>query len=533
PIPDAEIWTCRGHIERLARGVARTDRDGRFRIAVAPDSIIGARAAGYASVGVSVGGPSAPPMLEVVLAMTEPGARLVGTVLDERGEPVPDATIQIGHPGDTRVVPGASTPRVIARPFRCVADALGRFVCDGLVAGDAVVMARGPGSGTSVQAVMLSPASETAVTVRLSRAASVAGRVHRADGTPVRGASVTCGTADNLSACATATDADGRFVLAGLTPGSNRIVVTDHAGGFAFQQVDCAPGEQLAWDPEFRADALLLQGRVLNRTGQPFARGWVAHLTRVAATVHRLDEAGRFAVPVHERVAALPSTLEVFDHDPRDRTGDIDGVPLAWAAGLVTGTRDIELRLPDAAPRSVSMTGRIVGFDGATGDAGAWLGVQVGERWFRQRLDPLGADGRFHAGPLPAGDYYLTVRGGGNWRFGAFPVTAGEHRDLGVMTLQAGAGGAAVQRVVHLACAWPGAPASSEDVFLEFRDDQGVLIATKHIPPGPDGLSDSYALLPDGAYRAEATTRSGLAATAVFEVAEGLPRRAVLFALVP
>ncbi len=534
PIEGAEVWVCRAHIEKFSRGVTHTGRDGRFRAAVAPDAMIGARASGRASVGVSVGGFSAPPVLEVVLTLAEPGSRVAGTVLDERGQPVPGATIQIGHPGDTRVLPGATSPQVVARPVRCVADAGGRFACDGLVPGEVVVMARAPGFGASAQAATLSPASETAVTVQLPRAATITGRVHLADGTPVRGASVSCGAADNLASCATATGADGRFALSGLTPGINLIVVTDHAGGFASRRVVCGAGEQIVWDPEFRADALLLQGRVSGHTGQPFAHGWIAHHTSVAATVHRLDERGRFAIEVHERVAALPSTIEVFDHDPRDRRGEVAGVPLAWASGLVTGTRDNELRIPDPAPRSASLTGRIVGLDGANGDAGAWLGVQLGERWFRQRLDPLEAGGRFHAGPLAAGDYFVTVMKGGTWRFGSFRIAAGEHRDLGDLRVATGAdAGAGPQRAVHLACVWPGAPASSEDVLVGFRNDRGALVATKHIASGSDGLTDAYTLLPDGAYRAEATTPSGLSATAVFEVAEGRPRRAVLFALAP
>lgn len=535
-IAGASIWACRAHVERFTREVGRSDAQGRFEVAVAADGMIGARHEGRACVGVSVGRGAAPLIREVVLRLDVAGAAVTGRIVDERGEPVPGATVQVGHPADTSIVAVAGSPRVLARPVRVTADHAGRFRCAGLVPGETWLEARAPGFGVAGVPVLAAIGEGVGLTLALPRAATIVGTLRSAGGTPVPGASVQAGEQGSLAGCATTTNPDGSYRLTGITPGHTLVVVTDHVGGFAHTVEICRAGETVRWDPVFRADALQLSGRVLGRTGRPFANGWIVLRGLLGPRVRRLDAAGRFEFPVNERVAALPARVLVYDRDPRVR-GKIVGMPLAVADGLAVGSRDIEIRLP-AMNRPAWLGGRLVDEAGVLDSATVFLDAYWNGRRERIRIQRVDSYGAFRAGPLPPGRYAVSVEGQRLHRFGPFVVAAGEECDLGALRVPAEAAPASAQKGSdrfnrYLAFAWPGDVCSSEVVHVEIRDTDRRLFAIKDVARTMGGLTRTYVTLPAGRYVATATTPSGLRAVRELGVDAAPQMRAVLMALTP
>lgn len=544
PVAGARIWVCRARVERLSREVARTDETGRFEIAVPPDAMVGARHVGYACVGLSLGSDNLAGTSDLVLRLDEVGAGAIGRILDERGQPVAGATVQIGHPADTKAIPAARSARVLERPVRVTTDAAGRFRCDGLCVGTTWLSARAPGFGTAGQIVTLLPGTDAEVTLTLTRAGMIVGTLRGADGRPVAGASVRVGGLGDFSGSATTTGADGSYRLAGLTQGRCLVTATDHCGGFASGSIACRAGEVVTWNPEFRADALQLRGQVLGRTGRPFARGWIAHMTAISASVHRLDGDGRFRLLVHERAAALPTSIRVYDHDPRGREDGVFGAPLAVARDLIAGTNDIEIRLPAPTDSTVWVEGRFLDEAGVLEATDVFLDAQIDGRSRRIRLAPInlcpapggGLEGGFRVGPVPQGRYTISVMSPTPRQFGPFVIGPDTECDLGLLRITAAADAVvsdATRVIRYLGFVWPGDVASSEHVDVEICDAQRRLLVTKSVPPSIGGESDNYVLLPVGRYVATATSASGLVAVREFEIGEVPQPRAIVLALLP
>ncbi len=312
---------------------------------------------------------------------------------------------------------------------RAAVDAGGVFRFTGLAAGEYLVAAEAPGHALATATAALAAGERSDLRLELPRSGRLAGLVlDRAD-RPVEGARVALendrpglgSSARAASRREAVSGPDGRFVLQGLSAGTNRVELRAPWGERRRESVVLARSDEDV-ERTFRVSApATLEGRVLAEDGAPQAEAWVelawgnsvpgllAGLERPrvgrwgeAARV-RADAAGRF------RFDDLPSSggavLVAVPADARDgrvglETGlqlvagqDLVGIELVLIPGLRLAG---EVSLADGQPlvgARVELVPRIPG---------------------RRRSGPLNAHsdpaGRFVFESLPPGEYRLGVR---------------------------------------------------------------------------------------------------------------------------
>ncbi len=143
--------------------------------------------------------------------------KISGVVRSASGAPVVGATVTITDASGTRTDPAET-------------DAHGRFSVVGVVTGTYTVRAksRSTADGTATVKVLVHRGKDrTGVSVRLPRAATLQGVVRNSHGKVVAGITV------KVDGRTTTTDARGRWVLHGVTPGTRTVAFTDrYTGGY-------------------------------------------------------------------------------------------------------------------------------------------------------------------------------------------------------------------------------------------------------------------------------------------------------------
>ncbi|MCA8976827.1 MAG: sigma-70 family RNA polymerase sigma factor [Planctomycetes bacterium] len=511
PLPHAPVWQCREHMTPHSDVFAHSDAQGRFAVAVAPFTTIGALREGYAPVGFTLTPRLAAPNLDIELRFSEPGAILEGRLVDDHGDAVAGALVEVGHAFDCLVVTEAMWPQVLARPQRTRSDGEGRFRFVSLVPGEAVLTAGGNGHGVCRQIVDLPASGHLDAVLCLPAMAVIEGRVRDLAGAAVVGAVVRIGRRGGLGHCTTVTDGDGRYRLSGVTPGRPMVEAVEFSGAFACCEVPCLPGSRETWDAVLSPQNLSLSGRVLDARRQPLADGWIAHLSRWSVTVLRLDHEGRFTVPLSEREAALPCSLQVFDRDPTGSDGVLVGSPLAVVAGVLPGADDLEILVPPVAEPTARLRGRILMPSGLPPEGRVTLLGSVGRRTWEQELGPFGSDGSFDTGPIRPSSYLLRIHAAGRRMFGPIEVASNASLDVGLLRPVAEA---ASERQFHrqLVPVFPGQANRTEAILIEIRDANGWLLTSKRQGPGIDGQGRVYVTLPAGEFELRAISDSGLVA---------------------
>jgi protocatechuate 3,4-dioxygenase beta subunit len=265
----------------IGSGAALTESDGSFRIDHLPDGDyrLLARARGFepASAAASVPGE---PLPDLVMA---PHASIVASVREETtGAPVPSFAVRL----ERRDAGGDFHDD--SRQARDVADAAGRFACDGLRAGEWRVRVLAPSRVPWAREVSLEPGDQVELDVALGPGRRLEGVVRRPDGAPIAGAAVTLrrdGEGRDLESAHSGVD--GAFGFGGLEDGSY-LVQASHPEQYA------EPGESAAkvkLDGEDAAVRLVLRpaGKILGRLRGLVFRppGWdifVVHFAPLAGT---------------------------------------------------------------------------------------------------------------------------------------------------------------------------------------------------------------------------------------------------------
>ena len=232
-----------------------------------------------------------------------PGAAIEGIVVDERDRPVQGAEIELAPFG-----PDFDARLFFREPIQSGSD--GRFRIADLPRGTRVVLkARHPDLAPAEMAGVEAPTAEP-VRLRLTRPRSLEGRVGDRHGEPVDGArlhfSETAGTPigggwAQQPAQATS-DAEGRFVLSGLKPGTAYVTAT--ASGYrtrSAQPVEIpeegqAPPLEITLEP-----GTFLEGTVRDSRGEPVpdARVHVQGMEAIGIGSEMIvpaDDQGRFEV---------------------------------------------------------------------------------------------------------------------------------------------------------------------------------------------------------------------------------------------
>lgn len=240
---------------------ATSAADGRFSIAdlaAGTPVHLAIQAPGYLVAQVRA---VRPPTEKPVVVRLEPAASLLGRVVDESGDPVPGARVdlrwQASHPQDPELPLGEP----ILRNTR--ADGTGRFELRGVPAGPVRVSVTAPPfmplEGVKVELPRPSTAGELELV--LERGALLQGRVTTANGEPVSAVRV------GVSGASAATNDEGLYWLEGAETGRQDVLFLHPSHGRVARPFEIQPGVNvldLTFEP-----GVEVAGRVVDETGRP------------------------------------------------------------------------------------------------------------------------------------------------------------------------------------------------------------------------------------------------------------------------
>lgn len=338
--------------------------------------------------------------------------RIVGTVLDEEARPVRDFEVsyQEGANAPSTFRMSITRTRGQADVQVPVSDALGRFTIEDVPAGTWDVYVEAPSHPIARAADVRVEAGQAAqLQVRMERGLGLAGRVlARSDGRPIAGAEVEvlatggAGRLYNPDRGGATSDADGRFELGGLAPGSYTVTARHRDWAEASESVSV--GEESPAPVELRlAHGASVVGQVTSG-GRPMAGATVTlsadggrgHWYEAESPATSTDEDGRFAF----------EHLKPGRHTARARLGGRRSEPVEAVLVGPDARQSIALQLPSGA----TLRGHVRGLDesersrvvvSASGAAGPSGGVGTTP------------DGAFELNDLAAGPLTLTARAGG------------------------------------------------------------------------------------------------------------------------
>ena len=368
--------------------------DGRFSIedlARGTPVHVVVRAPGYLAAQVRA---IRPPTAKPVVIRLEPEAALRGRVVDEAGDPVPGARIDLHWQAFLPEEPDRPAGEPILRNTR--ADGEGRFELRGLPTGSARVSATAPAfvplEGVEVDLPRPSTAGELRLV--LERGALLEGRVTTATGEPVPAVRV------GVSGAAASTNDDGLYWLEGAELGRQEVIFLHPGHGRVAKPFEIQPGVNVL-DVTFEP-GVEVAGRVVDDTGKPVpgARVEMAPVNRFEPRQYRdvAGEDGRFRLsPVAAGTYHLRAGADGFTDTEHPGTLTVAGDPVS----------NLEVKLEQGA----TLSGRILGLAAedlaqveveARADGGRAGGETVAA-WTDGR-------GRYEIRSLASGDWTVTAR---------------------------------------------------------------------------------------------------------------------------
>lgn len=235
--------------------------DGRFSIedlAQGAPIHVAVRAPGYL---IALARAVRPPTGKPVVIRLEPEAVLPGRVVDEAGDPVPGARIDLHWQAFLPEEPDRPVGEPILRNTR--ADGEGRFELRGLPGGTAQISVSAPAfvplDGVEVE--LPRPATAGELRLVLERGALLQGRVTTAAGEPVPAVRV------GVSGAAASTNDDGLYWLEGAELGRQEVIFLHPSHGRVTRPFEIQPGVNvldLTFEP-----GVEVAGRVVDGAGKP------------------------------------------------------------------------------------------------------------------------------------------------------------------------------------------------------------------------------------------------------------------------
>jgi RNA polymerase sigma-70 factor (ECF subfamily) len=394
PVVGASILvSAAGTAPQFAFPVARSDARGRFDSrGLRNGAMVGARDPrhGTSEFRILLADQGVATAEELVLRLPGDSASLLGRVVDERGQPVGGAWIEVGSQfGPMRTdESGGVWERAPATYGTSASD--GSFAFDCLSAGACPVLVYHAGFAPHREVVALGATTPTLL-VTLRPGGVLVGTVRDAAGDAVVGSQVELVDCEFPRAGRQDISSDGAFRLADLPAGEIAVDVT--APGFPRHRQTIAfnGGEEQRLDVVLRSGPAI-RGRLVDHRDSPLAGWWVSCLG--ASRRSKTDAEGRFVL--FECDAG--DNVMVVRAEPGfvpERTRFVDVQPAEPEQTFVVPA--------DSAP-SARLHGRCVGPDGAAlADARLELSQHDWPITFAD--EGCGSDGSFTIGPLPPGSY--------------------------------------------------------------------------------------------------------------------------------
>lgn len=444
-IADADVLLLRWPHSKHDRGslwsIARTDRNGSFRIPLAVGGQLGARHPDYASSRLhmvrpslqkGVGNdPSQPPPTQVFELLLHNGsATIVGTVRSG-GRPIANAEVAVHA-----LAPNASEATRIGPPYRTHTRADGSFRLTGVPPGPVRWFADQPRQsaaplGWSEGTAQVAIRGSNRLDIELPAAATMQGTVvSQSTGKPIGGAIVSAGTPGTLCYRTTETAADGSYVLDNLGHGET-YVQAEFETQQASATVSLRPGEVTAWHASLSvaAQSQQLTGIVLDEADTPLA-GWqvIVRQKGLDPTGTRTGDDGRFAIPVRRK-----GDLDVRCYAPDRR-------PTSFADARQSNCKVSEqVVLRTGQVGRTMLTGRVLGSNatGAVARIGCWH--QQSREYARYTSN---SDGSFTIRDVPVGTVNVTIEFQGHvaHESGDLQLQPNVPVDLGTVQLELGGG---------------------------------------------------------------------------------------------
>jgi RNA polymerase sigma factor (sigma-70 family) len=443
PVADAEIWMTCSTTNGYA--VARSEARGEFELPLSGGAYLHARKYGHVpshslSVHEHAGDPA-----QLVLRLRGPATQLRGVVRDSAGRPIPRAVVLLGPLGLASVASGDPTVFLITpSPERLQTDADGAFVSRQVAVGQLHIRTWAVGYGPNLQMPTLTADRVNEVAITLAAGATVRGTVRDAEGVVLAGAAVRLGDQTDFPQALAFADAAGRYELANLPAGAQRLVAA-HGAARASATLTLTAGSTTAWEPTVGGSGDRVAGRVLGPEGAPFA-AQVGVAPRNRSSIRNwvtTDAEGRFEVAgIDDRTCEL--------HIARD------GATLLELRDVVTGRTDLEVRIAAEDVPSARLHGRIVDPLGQPARGSVAISRPESQPF---AVQPLDASGSFAFPLLSARTFEVTASLEG---FGL--------QRLGELTLQP-----RDDRRIELALQVPG------DVEFTVLDAAGQPVSTEHV----------------------------------------------------
>lgn len=493
PVAGASVWlSWPSGRPRSGRLAARADERGKFVLQdIQEDQLVGARAPGHSPSSLRMVDRTSG-AIEVELVLPGKGSVVEGCVFDPTGAPVVGARVEVSElrPHPLRFE-GTSFAAFPAAAGLGRSDGNGRFRITDAAAGSCEIVVRAKGFAWAHTPLEIPGGGTVQRDIRLSRGASLSGRVLDAGEKPVAGIPLWIVPPADPSPQATigrseeyvgSTDSNGRFRVEALPAERTEFVVESDALGRASTSIELSEGIESTWEARLSRGSTV-SGRVVDAQGQSLPQ-WFVNARFGKKQGIREDEVQWLGWHAGTRSEAdggfvllncppdIPLRVAVSSPDK-------PGQEIAWIDDVKAGAEGVEIRVGDDAQPSAFLIGRVLDAGGRPlGDAGILahqtLGVSV---FLHARTDAV--TGKFRVGPLPPGVYRITVQANGQSDLETPPevLAQGAEVDLGDVRLPESG-----TVLVHLQSK-DGAPAGdvSLSIYGEGRRPVALLTITENI----------------------------------------------------
>ncbi|HEB54671.1 MAG TPA: sigma-70 family RNA polymerase sigma factor [bacterium] len=400
PVAGASVWLgCEPTGPWRGQEVTHTDDAGRFELFGLPTGALLAARHPRLSRGpaVRLARPADQTDDVVRLELGPRGRSLTLEVQDEQGIVVADAAVHVGYSADATplaLAQGATpwtSPPLVGRT-----DRNGRFATLALRPGRHPVVVRAVGMAPLRSWLTVTADGSPTHRLRMTRGATLSGRIRSADGQPIAGATVRFHSGDAGTAIGVRTDDAGRFLYESLPAGDGCIVVSSPGRAPTVHALCLAAGRHDHHDLTLAAATTIL-GTIVPPNGTwsdsvQVQAQWPPSALHPDQVVVEADTLGRFRLPNRQgkrprlrlRLAGEPLFRAVDDHVSWYGDQATILLPAHWAADCW-----IEGTCRDERSRGISAA-RVFVCRNET----SWAEVD--------RTDDRG---RYRIGPLPPGRY--------------------------------------------------------------------------------------------------------------------------------